>query len=92
MSLDLLCRICGLKQQNPPWGKKGDQPSFAICPCCGGEFGYDDATVEAVVTARKQWMSEGCEWFLSELRPARWNVQTQMKDLDGSPWDPKVIG
>lgn len=84
-----LCRVCGFDNKNPPWGAKGQNPSHAICPCCGTEFGYDDATPAGIKSSRERWFNEGCEWFIDDLKPARWNAATQMKALEGSPWDLK---
>ncbi|PBC22211.1 hypothetical protein CK226_16405 [Mesorhizobium sp. WSM4311] len=37
------CRVCGLDQSpDMPWGESGGEPSYAICSCCGVEFGYED--------------------------------------------------
>jgi hypothetical protein len=41
------CRVCGLDQQSPPWGVDGKSPTYAICDCCGVEFGYEDSTRES---------------------------------------------
>lgn len=38
------CLMRGLKQNEPPWGERRATPSFEICPYCGTEFGYEDAT------------------------------------------------
>ncbi|MGW3351445.1 hypothetical protein ACWDA3_49795 [Nonomuraea rubra] len=32
------CRVCGLSQADPPWGEDGQNPTWAICHCCGTEF------------------------------------------------------
>jgi hypothetical protein len=33
--------VCGLEQGELPWGADGATPSFAICDCCGVEFGLE---------------------------------------------------
>lgn len=42
------CRVCGLDQRELPWGEDGTSLTFAICDCCGVEFGYEDSAGEAV--------------------------------------------
>jgi hypothetical protein len=83
-----LCRVCGLEQANPPWGRDGGHPSHAICPCCGTEFGYDDVTDEAIITTRERWLMEGAEWFLPDRKPVRWKAQKQLANLRGTIWSP----
>ena len=84
-----LCRVCGYENENQPWGAKGSKPSYAICPCCGTEFGYDDSTPAGIKAARNRWLNEGCDWFVPELKPIRWSASVQIKKLQGSPWDYK---
>lgn len=40
------CRVCGLDQDENPWGEDNASPTFDICACCGTEFGYHDFTLE----------------------------------------------
>ncbi|HXI85297.1 MAG TPA: hypothetical protein VNL17_14545 [Verrucomicrobiae bacterium] len=47
-----------------------------ICPCCGTQFGYDDA-MESHAELRERWKAAGCPWH-----------SKRMKAPDG--WDPKV--
>ena len=53
------CRVCGLRQAEPPWGRDGASPTFDFCPCCGIEFGYHDASVEGARRARRAWLERG---------------------------------
>lgn len=75
------CRVCGLLQQTPPWGPAGNKPSFNICPCCGTEFGYDDATLAGVMRKRAIWRDEGAEWFIPAEKPANWSLTEQMQNI-----------
>lgn len=43
-----VCRVCGAKQLEPPWGNDGLTPSYEICDCCGVEFGYEDMNLNAL--------------------------------------------
>ncbi len=56
------CRVCGYEPADAPWGADGTQPSWAICPCCGVEFGYEDATVVGVTSYRDRWLAVGAPW------------------------------
>lgn len=38
---DILCLVCGYDLGFAPW--VGVFPSDEICPCCGIQYGYDDA-------------------------------------------------
>lgn len=81
----LKCRVCGLVQDEPPWGEDGTVASFNICECCGTEFGYDDATPHAVVQTRARWLAAGAKWFQPKLRPASWDIKRQLADIP-EPW------
>jgi hypothetical protein len=49
---------------------------YHICPCCGTEFGSDDAefTWEEL---RERWIALGMHWFFGEP-PINWNPQVQL--------------
>ncbi len=81
MPSELHCRVCGLKQLQPPWGTDGNCPSFEICPCCGVEFGYDDATLGAIQRYRAKWLELGASWFLPDERPSDWSLDEQMAEI-----------
>lgn len=84
----LLCRVCGLEQKIPPWGAGGTKPSFSICPCCGTEFGVDDATRESVRRARDRWMKDGYGWIEEAKKPPGWQPELQLQKLQGTAFDP----
>jgi hypothetical protein len=70
-----LCRICGYRHEDPPWGDTGTDPSFAICSCCGVEFGYEDATIESCKRFRSAWLARGAPWFDPKDRPPGWKLE-----------------
>jgi hypothetical protein len=37
-------------------------PSYEICPSCGVEHGYEDATLVGVRRYREQWLAAGGRW------------------------------
>jgi hypothetical protein len=82
-----ICPVCGYPQlEKPAWELETGTPSFDICPCCGCEFGYHDATPVAGNNYRRNWIKQGAVWFRSELRPTDWNLKHQLRcinvDLD----------
>ncbi len=75
------CRICGLKQADPPWGEDGNSPTYVICDCCGVEFGYEDSTTKAVQRFRELWLERGAPWFRQEAKPVGWDLDCQLSQV-----------
>ncbi len=75
------CRVCGLKQKDAPWGSDGRTPNFEYCPCCGVEFGYGDATIQAAKLWREQWIRHGAGWAIATERPNNWDLQAQLDNV-----------
>src|SRR5262245_54080636 len=66
-----LCPVCG-------YGLTEPAEDFNICPSCGTEFGYHDATVSHR-TLRHQWLRRGAPWASRAIRPpAGWNPVQQL--------------
>lgn len=59
---DCFCKVCGYRASDPPWGADGRTPLFEHCPCCGVEWGYQDATLSGVQRFRSVWLSAGAPW------------------------------
>jgi len=49
---------------------------YNICPCCGTEFGNDDAD-RSYAELRAEWIANGAPWFFGNP-PATWNVWKQI--------------
>jgi hypothetical protein len=49
---------------------------YNICPCCGTEFGNDDA-IFGWAELREQWIAGGMRWFFGRP-PEFWNAQAQL--------------
>jgi len=79
------CPACGARLDFAPWEE--GSPSHEICPCCGIQFGYDDAAggdLEARVLAyerwRDLWLSEGARWrSRGQPAPSGWSVGEQLR-------------
>lgn len=77
------CPICGFNNlDKPAWDPVEKTPGFDICPCCGCEFGYDDATPQAGERYRLSWIKKGAEWFVPHLKPSNWNLQEQLSRIN----------
>src|SRR5262247_3286879 len=81
-----LCSVCGYDLGKPTW--RGNWPSFEICPCCGIQFGYDDATggdktarQEIYRRWRRDWIKRGMHWWSSRPAPSDWNPIRQLQRI-----------
>ena len=83
-----LCRVCGYHDADYPWGEDGLKPSFAICACCGTEFGNDDSSPKGVRQARAKWMENGYPWAVPAQKPQDWQAHAQLGRLKQTLWDP----
>jgi hypothetical protein len=81
------CPACGFLLDFEPWSN--ESPSDEICPCCGIQFGYDDAAggnmqrrSELYQEWRRDWIAKGMPWR-SEGAPAPrdWNPGKQLDDF-----------
>jgi hypothetical protein len=68
-----LCPVCGLLglRENPALGL------HEICPCCGCQFGYDDAGT-SWEQLRAQWIAGGARWYSrTRKQPIGWQPPTE---------------
>lgn len=66
-----LCPVCSYTMDHPPI-------DYAICPCCGTEFGYHTAgrTLEEI---RREWIRAGAKWWSpTDVPPTDWNPIKQL--------------
>lgn len=75
------CKVCGLRQADPPWGEKGDTPNYEICSCCGVEFGNEDYSKESTVAYREKWIKGGAKWFEESQKPNDWDLNKQLSEI-----------
>jgi hypothetical protein len=79
------CPVCGWdKLAEPPYDSFGCA-TYSICPCCGTEFGYDDATAKHA-ELRNAWIAAGMRWWsVSTLPPADWDPEVQLRLVSRDP-------
>ena len=75
------CRVCGLRLDDPPWGDDGRTPLYEFCPCCGVEFGYQDATPLGAKKHREQWLKAGAKWREPTEQPPDWDPVAQLEHV-----------
>lgn len=64
------CPVCGYGLNEPP-------ADYAICPCCGTEFGLDDYQISHEML-RHAWVARGARWFAPYPPPPSWNPMLQL--------------
>ena len=77
-----MCPVCGFDGlQEPPYDEH-NAPSYEICPCCGFEFGFDEAfSQDTFDSFRQKWLKSGAQWFTPELKPKTWDLKKQLSRL-----------
>ncbi len=68
------CPVCGFASL--PYPPEDDH----ICPCCGTEFGNDDADYN-YSQLREMWIAAGARWFFGRP-PEHWNPWTQLTEAN----------
>ncbi len=72
------CPVCGYDGLNEPAYTDGEA-SFDICPCCGVQFGYGDASIKHDVL-RARWIDNGMRWSSdSPGPPPDWDPIAQLR-------------
>lgn len=64
------CPVCGYSKLPYP------ARDYHICPCCGTEFGNDDAELSHS-QLREMWVAAGARWFFRNA-PYGWNPYLQL--------------
>ena len=72
------CPVCGYPGLDEPAVDTTGEPTYAICPSCGTQFGADDLTVSHEAL-RQAWVSDGPHWW-SEVKPPPpgWDGRAQL--------------
>jgi hypothetical protein len=78
------CPVCGYDDLEEPAFDDVGAPSFEICPSCGTEFGYDDAT-RSHKSLRDEWIAKGMPWWADDKPPPGWDPMQQLQSLTNDP-------
>lgn len=66
------CPVCAYAAMRRP------PANFAICECCGTQFGYDDVG-HTYDELRREWSDAGAPWFSRATQPPQdWNGYRQL--------------
>lgn len=79
--INLRCRVCGYRSEDPPWGEDGRSPLYEFCPCCGVEHGYQDSTLAGARKYREEWISSGALWEEAGVKPDNWTLDEQLRHV-----------
>jgi hypothetical protein len=85
------CPVCGYSELQKPAYDRFGYPSFEICPCCGVEFGYQDAR-RSHESLRAEWVAKGTQWRFPEARPPGWDPLLQLQSAANDPGRPTAPG
>ena len=68
------CPVCGYLMAYPA-------TDYHICPCCGTEFGYDDAG-RTYAEIRAAWLRGGAHWWSPvDSQPDGWDPYLQLDNI-----------
>ena len=67
------CTICGYDGLDEP------PADWSICPSCGTQFGYDDASTTHE-ELRNRWLKAGAKWWSPNTpAPPGWDADAQLQ-------------
>ncbi len=75
------CPVCGLDQSVPPYGERGDDPTYYTCDCCGVEYNFEPMTPERARELRQRWLDSGAKWLRPEIMPLTWDKDAQLREV-----------
>ncbi|RBP15900.1 hypothetical protein DFR50_107170 [Roseiarcus fermentans] len=78
------CPVCGYDGLEEPAYDDVGAPSYEICPCCGIEFGYEDAS-RSHESLREEWIAKGMPWWADDKPPPGWDPVQQVRSLTEGP-------
>ena len=68
----------------PPYSDHYGMPSYAVCGCCGFEYGFDDepgiGTPSTFESYLEEWIKDGAVWFSNDKRPENWSLILQLDE------------
>lgn len=69
-----VCSVCSYQGLHAP------PEDFLICPCCGTQFGYHDAT-RSHSQLRLLWVEKGAKWHSRAISgPPNWDARLQLNN------------
>lgn len=73
--MNYLCPVCGYN------GMDERPENYAICDCCGTEFGYDDYKLSHA-DLRQRWIANGMPWWSIDFpAPPDWSPVAQLHNI-----------
>jgi len=75
-----LCPVCGYDGLFEPAHDALGTGSDEICPCCGVQFGYDDAR-RSHAELRADWVQRGMTWRHHPGPPPDWDPARQLANV-----------
>jgi hypothetical protein len=80
-----VCPVCGYNELPKPAYDHSGYASFEICPCCGTQFGYQDAR-RPHESLRAEWVAKGLPWHSRVFpQPPGWDPEKQLRFVTQSP-------
>ena len=78
VSAQYTCPVCGYAALEEPTVDLMGEPTYAICPSCGTQFGADDLA-RSHVELRSDWIAAGAAWWTeSKAMPSGWSASEQL--------------
>ena len=72
------CPVCGYDRLPEPHVDAVGEPTYAICPACGTQFGADDLQ-KTYAELRAEWVKNGAQWWSETQRPPDdWSAEKQL--------------
>jgi hypothetical protein len=76
-----ICPVCGYSGLPKPAYDHLGYASFEICPCCGTQFGYQDAR-RSHDSLRAEWVAKGMPWHSRvKAPPPGWDPAQQLQSV-----------
>ncbi|MGO4128407.1 hypothetical protein AB4Z01_28705 [Inquilinus sp. YAF38] len=79
--MSFACPVCGFPGLDEAPRDEHGCASFEICPCCGIEFGYEDA-MTSHSELRARWIAGGKRWWSYKGPPPDWDADTQLTRIN----------
>ncbi|GGD98533.1 hypothetical protein GCM10011515_17970 [Tsuneonella deserti] len=79
MAKGFVCPVCGYNDPAcPPYADKQDEWYQEICPSCGTQFGYGDASLSHE-ELRRRWLASGANWWSPNPPPSTFDGMKELR-------------